>query len=109
MNLTGMGRDQLQGIVAMEGKIGISTDIWVNKANGRLATLRIEGTSIEAPVATVSLILQITEPGPEITFAAPAEFVEIDLAELIGNPFPGMDPTLGGGGMTEATAAPAMP
>ena len=109
MALTGMGRDQLGGIAAMEGKIGISADIWVNKASGRLTTLRIEGTSIEAPVATVALTLQISEPGPEITFAAPAEFVEIDLAELIGNPFPGMDPTLGGGGMTEATAAPAMP
>jgi hypothetical protein len=108
MNLTGMGRDQLQGIVAMEGKIGISTDIWVNKANGRLTTLRIEGTSIEAPVATVALVLEIAEPGPEITFEAPAAFTDVNLEELIG-PFPGLDPTVGGGGMSEATAAPAMP
>lgn len=97
MNLTGMGRDQLQGIVAMEGKIGISTDIWVNKASGRLTTLRIEGRSVEAPVATVAVVLQITEPGPEITFEAPAAFTDVDLEELIGNAFLGMDPTVGGG------------
>lgn len=109
MNLTGMGPDQLAGIVAMEGRIGISTDIWVNKADGRLVTLRIEGTSVEVPVGTVTLTLQIAEPGPEITFEAPAAFTDVDLEELIGNQVPGMDPTVGGGGMTEATAAPAMP
>jgi hypothetical protein len=109
MNLTGMGRDQVAGIEAMEGKIGISADIWVNKASGRLTTLRIEGTSIEAPVATATVTLRIAEPGPEITFEAPSAFTEVDLEELIGNPFPGMDPTIGGGGMTEATTAPAMP
>lgn len=108
-NLTGMGRDQLQGIVAMEGKIGISTDIWVNEASGRLTTLRIEGTSIETPVATVAVVLQIAEPGPEITFEAPAAFTDLDLAELMGNQFPGVGIGGGGGGMTEATAAPAMP
>ena len=109
MDLTGMGRDQLAGIVAMEGRIGISTDIWVNKASGRLVRLRVEGTSIQAPVGTVVLTLQIAEPGPEITFEAPAVFTDVNLDELIGNQVPGMDPTVGGGGMTEATAAPAMP
>lgn len=112
MNLTGMGRDELQGIVAMEGKIGISTDIWVNKASGRLTTLRIEGTSIEAPVATVVVVLQIAEPGPEITFEAPATFIDVNLGDLIGNPFPGVG--VGGGGVAVPvpampTAAPAMP
>ncbi len=105
MNLTGMGRDQLGAIAAMEGKIGISTDIWVNKASGRLTTLRIEGTSIEAPVATLVLTLQIAEPGPEVTFEAPAAFTDVNLADLIGNPFPGAE----GGGGSMATAAPAMP
>lgn len=99
MTLTGMGRDQLGGIVALEGKIGISTDIWVDKASGRLTTLRIEGTSIEAPVATVSLTLQVAEPGPEITFEAPAAFTEVNLEELMGNPFPGIGvPGVGVGG-----------
>jgi hypothetical protein len=114
MNLTGMGRDQLGGIVAMEGKIGVSADIWVNKASGRLATLRIEGTSIEAPAATVAVILKIAEPGPEITFEAPAEFTDVDLEALMGDQFPGLDPTVGGGGGSSepgvvATTAPAMP
>ena len=104
MNLTGIGRDQFGEIAAMDGKIGISADIWVNKASGRLTTVRIDGTSIEVPVATVTLTLQIAEPGPEITFEAPAAFSDINLADLIGNPFPGAE---GGGSM--ATAAPAMP
>ena len=104
MNLTGMGRDQLQGILAMEGKIGISTDIWVNKANGRLTTLRIEGTSIEAPVATVTVVLQVAEPGPEVTFDAPAAFADINLEELIGIPFPGAG--VGGGAGAVATMSP---
>jgi hypothetical protein len=103
MNLTGMGRDQLQGIVEMEGRIGISTDIWVNKASGRLTTLRIEGTSIEAPVGTVAVVLQIAEPGPEITFEAPPAFTDVNLEELIGNPFPGVG--VGGGGAV-ATMSP---
>jgi hypothetical protein len=90
INLTGMGRDQFGNIAEMEGKIGISADIWVNKASGRLTTLRIEGTSIQAPVATVTVTLRIAEPGPEITFEAPAEFAEVDLMELMGNPFPGV-------------------
>ena len=109
LTLTGMTRDQVAGIAEMEGKIGISTEIWVNKATGRLATLRIEGTTVENPVATVSVILRIADPGPEITFEAPATFTELDLAELMGNQFPGFG--VGGGGVAEpvATTAPAMP
>ena len=112
VNLTGMGGGQLQGILEMEGKIGISTDIWVNKASGRLTTLRIEGQSIEAPVGRVTVVLQVAEPGPEVTFEAPATFTDVDLEELIGTPFPGMG--IGGGGVaepgfSEATAAPAIP
>jgi hypothetical protein len=112
LGLTGMTRDQVQGIAQMEGKIGISTEIWVNKASGRLATLRIEGTSVEAPVGTVAVILRIGEPGPEISFEAPATFTNVDLTELLGNQFPGIG--IGGGGISEpefseATAAPAMP
>ena len=115
MTITGMGRGQFEGIAEMEGKLGISTDIWVNKASGRLTSLRIEGTSIQAPVGTIVLTLHIAEPGPEITFAAPATFTDLDLDELIGNQFPGIG--IGGGGVAEppvpqksvATPAPAMP
>lgn len=109
LSLTGMTRDQIQGIAQMEGKIGISTEIWVNKASGRLATLRFDGTSVEAPVGTVGVILRIAEPGPEISFEAPATFANVDLTELMGNQFPGIG--IGGGGVAEpqATAAPAMP
>ena len=115
LSLTGMTRDQVAGIAEMEGKIGISTEIWVNKATGRLATLRIEGTSVQPPLATVAVILRIAEPGPEISFEAPAAFTELDLAELIGNQMPGFG--VGGGGVAEpgmpvfpeATAAPAVP
>jgi hypothetical protein len=105
MNLTGMGRDQFGGIAEMEGKIGISADIWVNKASGRLTTIRIEGTSIQAPVATVTLTLRIAEPGPEITFEAPATFTEVDLSDLMGDQFPGIG--IGGGGVAPiATLSP---
>ena len=104
MNLTGMGRDQLQGIAEMEGRIGISTNIWVNKASGRLTTLRIAGTSIEPPLADVVVILRIAEPGPEITFEAPTAFTDIDLADLIGNPFPGVGFPGGGVGEGEVVA-----
>jgi hypothetical protein len=111
MDLTGMGRDQLQGIVAMEGRIGISTDIWVNKASGRLTTLRIEGTSIQTPVATIVVTLQVAEPGPEITFEAPAAFTDLDLENLIGNQFPGVGvPGIDvGGGDGFATMSPEEP
>ena len=109
LSMTGMTRDQVAGIAEMEGKIGISTEIWVNKASGRLASLRIEGKSIESPVATVAVMLRIAEPGPEISFEAPATFTDIDLTELLGNQLPGFG--VGGGGVAEpvATAAPAMP
>ena len=103
MNLTGLGRDQLGAIAAMEGKIGVGADIWVNKASGRLTTLRIEGTSIEAPVATVVLTLQIAEPGPDVTFEAPAAFTDVNLADLIGNSFSGNE---GGGVGPMATPSP---
>ena len=107
MNLTGMGRDQFGGIAEMEGKIGMSTDIWVNKATGRLTTLRIDGTTTEAPVATVTLTLRIAEPGPEITFEAPATFTDLDLKELMGNSFPGVGfPGVGEGGMGLPTMSP---
>ena len=78
---------------------------WVNKASGRLVTLRIEGTRIETPVATVAVVLQVAEPGPEITFEAPRAFTDVNLADLIGNPFPGVG--VGGGGGAVATMSPA--
>ena len=109
LSMTGMTRDQVAGFARMEGKIGISTELWVNKATGRLATLRIEGKSIESPVATVAVILRIAEPGPEISFEAPATFTNVDLTELLGNQLPGFG--VGGGGVAEpvATTGPAMP
>jgi hypothetical protein len=103
-NLTGMGRGGFEDIAEMEGKIGISAEIWVNKASGRLATLRIEGTSVEPPTGTVVVILRVSEPGPEITFDAPAVFTDVDIAELIGNPFPG---AVGGGGGVGPVATPS--
>ena len=107
LSMTGMTRDQVAGIAEMEGKIGISTEIWVNKASGRLATLRIEGRSIESPVATVAVILRIAEPGPEISFEAPATFTDLDLAELLGNQLPGFG--VGGGGVAEPRCRRRLP
>ena len=90
LNLTGMPPDQVQSIAALEGTIGIATEIWVNKSNGRLATLRIDGTSTNEPAVNLTLTVQLAEPGPEITFAAPSTFTELDLAQLIGNPLGGI-------------------
>lgn len=114
LSLTGMTREQVQGIAQLEGKVGISTEIWVNKASGRLATLRIDVTSVEQPVGSGTLTLRISEPGPEISFEAPANFTNIDLTELLGNQVPGIG--IGGGGVVgapgipvEVTAPPAIP
>ena len=115
--MTGMTRDQVQSLVALEGQVGISTEIWVNKATGRLATLRIDGTDAKSPATTVAVILRIADPGADITFQPPATFTDIDLSELMGGPFaPGFG-TEGGGGVTGPvvpvpqvqTAAPAAP
>jgi hypothetical protein len=106
LTMTGMTREQVQGLLELEGKVGISTDIWVDEATGRLATLRIDGTNAETPATTVTVILRIAQPGAEITFEPPAAFVDIDLSDLMGNQFPGfgMD---GGGGVVGP--APTMP
>jgi hypothetical protein len=106
LTMTGMTREQVQGLLELEGKVGISTDIWVDKATGRLATLRIDGTNAETPATTVTVILRIAQPGAEITFEPPAAFADLDLSDLMGNQFPGfgMD---GGGGVVGP--APTMP
>jgi len=98
LTITGMSRDQVQGLVELEGKVGISTEIWVNKATGRLATLRIDGTNDEQPATTVGVILRVGDPGADITFEAPTTFTDVDLSELIGNQLPGIG-AVGGGGM----------
>ena len=101
LTMTGMTRDQVQSLLAMEGKIGIATELWVNKSSGRLATLRIEGTSLE-PRATFVLVLRVSDPGADVTFEAPAAFTDVDLAELMGNQLPGFGvdggAVVGGGG-----------
>jgi hypothetical protein len=93
--MTGMSREQVQGLIDMEGKVGISTEIWVNKATGRLATLRINGMNAETPATTVAVILRIAEPGADVTFELPTTFTDIDIAELMGNQFGGIG--VGGG------------
>ncbi len=90
LSLTGMPPEAVQGIAELEGTIGIATDIWVNKSNGRLATLRVEGTSTNQPAVNLTFTVQVAEPGADITFAAPPTFTDIDLAQLIGNPFGGI-------------------
>jgi hypothetical protein len=97
LSLTGMPRDAIQGIVDQEGNVGVAADIWVNKASGRLSTLRLEVTSLANPVANAAITLRIAEPGPDITFAAPATFADVNLMELLGNPFPVPGVGVGGG------------
>lgn len=96
LTMTGMTREQVQSLLALEGQVGISTEIWVNKATGRLATLRIDGTNAETPPTTVGVIIRIADPGADVIFEPPAEFTEIDLSELMGNQF-----GVGGGGISE--------
>ena len=110
--MTGMTRDQVQSLVALEGQVGISTEIWVNKATGRLATLRIDGTDAKTPATTVAVILRIADPGADISFEPPATFADIDVSDLMGEQFPGFDNEGGGGvigGGAQQTPAPMAP
>jgi hypothetical protein len=109
--MTGMTREQVQSLVALEGQVGISTEIWFNKATGRLATMRIDGTNAESPATTVAVILRIADPAADITFELPATFADIDLSDLMGGSFPGFG-NEGGGGVDDGaqqTAAPMAP
>jgi hypothetical protein len=90
LSMTGMPPEAVQGIAELEGTIGIATDIWVNRSNGRLATVRIEGTSTNQPAVNLTFTVQIADPAADITFAAPATFTDVDLAQLIGNPLGGL-------------------
>lgn len=104
--LTGMTRDQVQGLVDLEGEVGVSTEIWVNKATGRLATLRIDGTNADTPATTVAVIVRIADPGPGVTFEPPTTFTDIDVSDLIGDGLSGFGAVGGGGGTVEPMPTP---
>jgi hypothetical protein len=106
LNFFGMTRDQVQSLIDLEGHVGISTEIWVNKATGRLATLRIDGTNTEPAPTTVAIILRISDPAPDITFDPPATFADVDISKLIQDGF-GVGAIGGGGAVGGGVAVPA--
>jgi hypothetical protein len=105
--ITGFGREQLQGIFDASKEVTVAADVWIDRDTGRLATIRIDAATLDAPSTRVSLIVQLTEPGAGMTFEAPATFAELDLAALIQGSIEGGG---GGGGVAvpEPTTAPAV-
>ena len=110
LNFFGMTRDQVQSLIDLEGQVGISTELWVNKTTGRLATLRIDGTNAEATPTKVAIILRISDPAPDISFDPPATFADVDISRVIQD-LSGFG-AIGGGGMVGggvAVPAPTAP
>ena len=99
--LTGMSPEQVQSLVDLEGQVGVSTEIWVNKVTGRLTTLRIDGTNADTPPTTVAVIVRIADPEPGVTFEPPTTFTEIDVSDLIDGGLSGVGAVGGGGVIVE--------
>lgn len=101
--LTGMGRDQLQGLAETAKQVAIGAELWFDKDTGRLVGLQITGQTLQGSTTKASLVVNLTEPAVADPFAAPATFTDVPLKELFENSLN----NVGGGGFSEATAAPA--
>ncbi|HET7181239.1 MAG TPA: hypothetical protein VFI15_03310 [Candidatus Limnocylindrales bacterium] len=82
-SITGFGKDQLQGVFDSAKQVSISAELWADTGAGRLRTLRIDARTLSAPLATVAIVLQLTEPAAGTTFDAPATFTDVPLVQLM--------------------------
>jgi hypothetical protein len=106
--LAGLGRDQLQGVADSARQVAIGSDLWFDKATGRLVGLQLSVQTLQGESTKASVVLNLMDPPAGNPFEAPATFTDVPLAELTGGDNIGGDDG-SGGGVTFATPAPMAP
>ncbi|HJP89122.1 MAG TPA: hypothetical protein VJ850_08820 [Candidatus Limnocylindrales bacterium] len=81
--MTGMGKDQLQGVFDAAKQVTVTADLWADVSSGRARTIRLDFRTLSAPITTITVVLQLKEPAAGTTFDAPATFTDVPLLQLM--------------------------
>jgi len=88
--LTGMPREQLQGLAQSANQFALAAELWFDKESGRLVGLQLTGQTLQGSIIKATLVVNLSEPADADPFAAPATFVDLPLKDL-------MEQSMGGG------------